>query len=82
MRFLPQMFGVKAQIGIQHRRRIGPRSFHLSPDGAASAEPIDQRRNVGKRSQAPVMSPNLAEFPAPSSTIALLSILPLSTTFR
>src|SRR5207253_10519341 len=71
-----------AEIPIQHRQRIVPRSFHLSPDGAASAEPIDRRHNAGKRSQATVMPPNLAEFPAPSSTIALLPILQLSTTFR
>ena len=81
MRLLPQMFGIKAQIGIQHRRRIGPRSFHPSPDGAASAEPIDQKRNAGKRSQASVMPLTLAEFPFPSLTIALLPILPPSTTY-
>src|SRR6266849_7942699 len=66
----------------QHRRRIGRRSSLLSPAVAASAEPIDQRRSEGKHSRATVMPPNLAEFPVPSLTIALLPILPLSTTYR
>src|SRR5204862_32683 len=71
-----------AEIPTQHRRRIGPRSLHRSPDVVANAGPRGQRRNAGKRSQATVMPPNLAEFLVPSSTIALLPILPPSTTCR
>src|SRR5256885_14565703 len=71
-----------AEIPTPHRRHTERRSLHLSPDVVANAGPRDQRRNAGKRSQATVKSPNLAEFPVPSSTIALLPILPLSTTCR
>src|SRR5205807_946637 len=48
-----------AEIPTQHRRRIGPRLLHLSPDVVANAGPRDQRHNVGKRSQATVIARRL-----------------------
>src|SRR5256886_13632695 len=53
-------------------RRNGRRSSLLSPGVAASAEPIDQRRNAGKHSQATRSEEHTSELQSQSNLVCRL----------